>query len=491
MERSPKLPQKKLKILLIVPPAELRYSKLATSSDILNKAKCYPAIGLGYIASALEKTGYDVTYVDFFASKKKYNDIIEIMRLKDPDIVGLTCNISTYIPVKILAYLVKSVKKSCLVVIGGILLNIYPEEIMSCPFFDYGVIGEGEETIVDLLHHIETDGNVESVDGVVYKRGSVITKTHPRRINNRLDSLPFPAWHLMPMERYRSDISRNRTLGVILTSRGCPFHCTYCYNETPWRSRSPTNVVDEVELLYRSENVREFYFTDATFSVDRKRVRDICRELIRRKIAITWQCETRLDCIDETTLAYMRKAGCRRILCGIESGCNVILRRIEKKLTVNLIRKSIQQIKDSGMEIYASFMLGLPGETLSTMEKTIEFARELDLDYVLFTIATAAPGTKMLEDALKEGTIERDYWRDFVAGQMHDFPVMYLKSPKYSFKDLHRMVRKGYTSFYLRPKYIFNRLKKVKLFSELKNNLGGIKNLLIELLFITNVIRKH
>lgn len=249
----------------------------------------------------------------------------------------------------------------------------------------------------------------------------------------------------------------------MITSRGCTFQCSFCEQRTGnIRYRSPENVVDEMEECQNRYGVREIDIFDPLFTINKKRVIEICKEIQKRKLKLAWSCRSRVDTIDEETLIEMKKSGCYRIYYGIESGDEEILRNIKKNTKISQIKKSINLTKKTGILAFGYFMLGNPGETKKSIIKTIKLAKELPLDYAQFSRSSILPGTAQYEEWMKY--YKEDYWNDFVKyGKIKEMKRL---NTKLSDKELNFFIKKAYREFYFRPIQIFRILKNIKTVDE-------------------------
>jgi radical SAM superfamily enzyme YgiQ (UPF0313 family) len=280
-------------------------------------------------------------------------------------------------------------------------------------------MGEYEMSLLDLVKALDKNTPLGKIKGIAYKeKGKVII--NPRRENiEDLDKLPFPAWHLMPMDMYFTPYSRTKTSIEVLTSRGCPFKCTYCvfpqliYNSRKVRYRSAKSVVDEVEILLKKYKKEGIYFNDDTFTVNRNHVMGICGEIMKRKLKFRWGCFGRVDTVDREMLENMKRAGCVLIKYGVESGSQKILDRVEKGYKISDIKKAFKLTKEIGIGTHGTFMIGLPGEDSSTIEETMELAKEIDADTILWALLTPFPGTALFDEAEKKGHIEEKNWEKY------------------------------------------------------------------------------
>lgn len=472
----------KSKITLIVPPVDYKYCAILTTSSLMTTVRKFPSLGLGYVAAVLEQHGYAIQYIDMFASNISLEKLRSLL-IKDPPIyVGITTDMATINIARDISRILKDINPNCTVIIGGYNIGLYPDEILDYPSFDIGVMGEGEITIVDLMEKLENGADLGLVNGIVYKQNGKIIKTKPREVIRDLDALPFPARHLMPTKRYISSINKRGYLTTMLASRGCPFNCLYCIKDHDFRMRSPVNVVDEIEYIVKKLDIHEIYFLDPTFSIEQSRVIEICKEIIRRKLHVTWEAATRVDCVSPELLKWMKRAGCVRIQYGIESGDPRVLRILRKKITLPQIENAFTWAKQEGLEILASFMLGCPGDTLETIERTIKYAIKLDPDYIVFTIATILPGTDIQDLAIKKGVINKDLWKHYMHGNVQEIPNPIFSSKDFDRAKLEVLLKRAYRRFYLRPTYFIKRFLKNRSIIELKNNFLGFKIVLLEIL---------
>jgi anaerobic magnesium-protoporphyrin IX monomethyl ester cyclase len=470
------------KITLIVPPAEDRYTAVITASTLITSTRKYPALGLGYIAAILEKKGYTVRYVDMFASSISVQELQAMLRNDPPKYVGITTDFATINPAKEIARVLKRLDPSCKVIVGGCNLGIYPDEIMQSSYFDVGVVGEGDLTIIDLMDALESGRVLDSVKGIVFKKDKEIIKTPPREHVRDLDSLPFPARHLMPLKEYTSSVSKHGHLTTMLSSRGCPFNCLFCVRDHDYRERSIKNVVDEIGHIVNDFHIEEIYIFDPTFTANKKRVIAICKEIIKRKIDVTWVTETRVDCVSLDLLRWMKRAGCTRVQYGVESVDPGILKELRKNITLKQIYNAFKWTKRSGLEILASFMIGSPGDTVESILRTINTAVKLNPDYAVFTITTIFPGTDLHDRAVDDKIIDPEEWKSFMRGESPTIPTPIYTTAEFDRTRLVSFLKYAYRRFYLRPSYVLKRILKIRSFYELVNNIAGLRSVLTEIL---------
>ncbi len=373
-------------------------------------------LGLGYIAAVLEEEGNSVEIIDTNVENKSGKELQK--RVENADIVGITGMITEFQEVLRIINIVKETKENIKVILGGPLATTLPKELLQVSQADFIVIGEGEKTIVNLVSAIKQGGNFTNVKGIAYKDGDrIIVANQPEPIAN-LDTIPFPARHLLDMNRYLQNHFENFGLKIkdfgkikstnLITSRGCPYSCTFCFKDMwghKWRPRSPENIVKEMALLNQRYGVNGFFFNDDTFVVDKKRVFLFCQLLRDECLDVVWYCNSRVDLMTKELLKAMYDAGCRGIAYGIESGNQQILDSMKKNITLEQITNAIKWAKETGIHVSGYFMIGMLGETKDTIRQTTAFAKELDLDYYGFSLVTPLLGTELYDSAVKRGLI--------------------------------------------------------------------------------------
>jgi anaerobic magnesium-protoporphyrin IX monomethyl ester cyclase len=288
-----------------------------------------------------------------------------------------------------------------LLVAGGSLPTSNPEEYLSS--FDVVAVGEGEETMFEIVRGFENGGDTSEVRGLVYRdaRTGHVVRTPARPFIKNLDSIPFPSRDFFDNQSYKHYYrnSFGYTTTSVITSRGCPFRCDFCSRPVfgnDLRSRSAGNIADEVEEV-QNLGYDRIWFADDCFTLNRRRLMALCDELAKRKIRIGWECLSRVDTVDQEIVQKMKKAGCIRMFFGIESGNDSVLRLMRKEITVKQASDAVRATKNAGVQVGAFFILGYPGENERTVLDTISFASSLPLDYLSFTLPYPIPGTPLFE----------------------------------------------------------------------------------------------
>jgi anaerobic magnesium-protoporphyrin IX monomethyl ester cyclase len=409
----------------------------------------FPPLGLGYITAHLKNKGISVELVD--CTFLSFKDAMERIRNSHPRIIGLQVMFS--MKEKALQ-MVELLRKDCeLLVAGGPLPTSNPEEFLQS--FDVVGLGEGEETMLDIVQAVQNGKPLKQVKGIAYKDLGKTIFTAPRDFINNLDEIPFPAREMFDNQAYKAYYSRNfgYTTTSIMTSRGCPFQCDFCSRPVfgnRFRSRTPKNIAEEVQQVHDLCYDR-VWFADDCFTLGRKRFLDICHELIRRRVNIGWECLSRVDTIDEEVAEKMRKAGCVRVFFGIESGNDTVLKLMNKQITVRQAEQAVNTCKKAGIQVGAFFILGYPGETDKTVLDTVDFASSLPLDYLSFTFPYPIPGTPLYE-RVKDSMIMEE-WTE--PDNIHLIKHKLLYQSSISESKLKFALFKGMTQHYIR-KYLGN-----------------------------------
>ncbi len=444
-----------MKILLVIPPnsQEERYGKFSSIGTL------YPPLGLAYIAAVLEKNNFEVRVVDSEAMNYSYSDVEQIIKRFNPDVVGMSVYFNTINRCYKVAERIKKINPHIKIVLGGAQVTLDPN-LVKDKNIDFGIYGEGEISFRNLIKAIENHLTVSKVNGLIWKKANKIIINKPQRLVENLDELPMPARHLFPMSKYHSsaNLRGKRTLNI-MTSRGCPYKCTYCAGSLifggTYRYHSTDRVIEELKELKEKYGADDIQFYDETFTANKKRVIDLCNKIIKNKLNIEWSCFTRVNLVDPELLKKMKQAGCYQIFYGLESGVQRLLNLIKKGITLEQSRRAMKWTHEAGIETWVSFMMGLPTETKQESEQTIKFALEVDPNFVQFPITTPYPGTEMYDLAKKNGKFLTDNWDDYTA-----WDVVFVSNGRTP-EEIRETVSKAYRAFYLRPSYMIRRIKSV------------------------------
>ncbi|MBN1871064.1 MAG: radical SAM protein [Candidatus Omnitrophica bacterium] len=459
-----------MKVLLV------RSNEFTRSSET-NITGIYPPLGLAYIASSLVSAGHKAHIIDNQVAGLSGNMLKDKIKKYDPDIVLMSAMTPSWQSVVSMARFLKKVAPKIKIVVGGPHLTAYPAESLSEDSIDFGVYGEGEVTVQEAIKAIENGSDLAGMPGIIYRTEDGVIVNPPRKEIEDLDSVPFPAVEMLPYSRYLA-LSVKSPFFTIVTSRGCPYRCTFCYQGYlgRYRARSAENVVEEMELLVNKFKMKEIIIFDETFCVDRDRVFAISDMIRRKNLRFKWDFRSRVDLIDGEILKAVKGAGCSRIHLGIESGNQSTLDKMRKGITIPEIIHKVRLAKKAGLEVRGYFMLAYPGETMKHMLKTAEFAKSLPLDWASFTVTIGLPCTEIYKQALEEKTFELDYWREYTKGNTLNARP-YFTGGGLDENDIFALKRRAYLKFYLRPRSIANLLKCVAY-----NGIYGNLNTLLKVL---------
>lgn len=461
----------KKRILLIYPPSPVlnREDRCQQPTKELIVIPPLPPADLMYLAAVAEKQGFEAKIADYSQSGDYEADLREFK----PDY--LVVNIATPTLEHDLDA-VKKAKEICpnitTVAKGAAFLTLGEKIVSEHNELDFGILGEAEDTLKDILDNKPKN----NILGIYYKENDEVKFTGKRPFIEDLDSLPFPARHLVNNNIYRRP-DNNKVQATIKVSRGCPFHCFFCL-ATPVsgakvRRRSPENIVAEIRECVEKYNIKNFLFWSDIFNIDKDWTMKLCQAIIDSGLKITWSANTRADTADYEMAKIMYKSGCRLVSIGVESGSQYMLEKMGKKITLNDVRRTVKVFKKAKIRIYNYFVIGLPWETEETVEETIKFAIELNSDFISFYTATPLPGSRFYDYALehnlfdKETSFENAYY--YPAVNTHNLT-------RERVFELHKAAVKR---FYLRPLYILKMLLRIRSFEEVKNYFTAGMNVLL------------
>jgi len=433
---------------------------------------------LSYSAAVLERDGIDVELYDFPALGWEKKKLADLIKEKLPDFVVLDSTTPSIYSDIDCAGIVKD-NSTAKVIMVGPHISALPEEtlLMAKGKVDVSCIGEYDYTIRDVVNNFN---NLDSVPGIAYYREEKVIKTNPRPLIEDLDELPFPAWRHLDLMKYFDGGKLHPYIDVI-SGRGCPNLCIFCLwpqvmHGLKYRFRSPENVVDELEYDIKlcSQVLKgEFFFEDDTFTVNKERAILICEEILRRGLKITFSVNARADTADLKMFKIMKRAGCRELLVGFESGSQEVLNNANKNITIEQSRKFMELSKKTGLQVHGCFVIGLPGETEETAERTVDFALSLGCDTVQFSGAVPFPGTKFFEMSEQKGWLKTKDWQKWLGGGEQKGVVEY---PDISEEKINYYVDSGLKRFYFRPAYMLRFLFNTRSFSDLYRKFRGAYN---------------
>ena len=385
-----------MRVLLLSTPHPLEESPL-------------PPLSLSYLGGVLAQEGIEVKILDFLVTHYHPKKLRRELEKYRPQLVGATCVTLNYPIARRILKVCKDFDSRIFTVIGGPHVTFAPEDtLLSSPWIDAIVIGEGERTLVELARAVTENKDIHQVSGIAFADGGAIVKTSPRTLIEDLDQLPLPARELLPMARYRA----LGTPCTVITSRGCPYKCIFCSGHRMFgprvRFRSPGLVVDEIEKLQGDFGLDKINIVDDTFTLNQSHAQTVCEEMLRRNLKVEWSVFARVDRISEDLAQLMNRAGCEWVLFGVESADEGILKTIKKGTTPEDVRRGVKIAAEAGINVFNSFILGLPGESWGTAQKTLAFGDELYQKYGAkygFHMLSPLPGTEIYERAEDYGIL--------------------------------------------------------------------------------------
>ena len=447
------------RIIFVWPPvtAEERYGAIAEGGTFM------PPLGIASLAAVCRKAGHEVRVLDCEALGLSPSQSAERMLDWHPDYVGFSSTTLGIFAAAKVAKILRENQNNLKIIIGGPHVTSVPEKTMELfPYFDIGVLREGERTIIELLDSIENNGKLDRVDGLALRKGGTIHLTENRQFIKALDELPIPAYDLFPRltETYRTPVFslyREPAMSVIL-SRGCPGRCCFCDRSVfgkVTRAHSADYALRLWKMLHFQYGIKDIMVQDDTFTAFRKLLVQTCEKLKTEQLDMRWTCNARVDYMTPQILKLMKEAGCWAIAYGIETGSQRILDYMGKRITLAQVRKAVRWTREAGIRSRGFFILGYPTETKAEIGKTIEFMLNLDLDDIHVSLFTPFPNTESYYQALENGTLDDDW------SKMSQWNPVF-KPAGFEDGDLERYLRQAVRGFYLRPRIILSYLFLIK-----------------------------
>ncbi|MBS3080344.1 radical SAM protein [Candidatus Pacearchaeota archaeon] len=449
-----------MKVLLIAPNYLKVYSYVSEEATMI-----LPPLGLAYIASYLRANGIDIQVLDLAALRSNEEMEKNLIKNSKADLVAMAATTNTVMEAYHLAKITKEVLPKAKTAVGGPHPTMEPiRTLKECEDIDYCIISEAEDIMLELSRALENNYSVKTILGISYRDEFGVIKVTPTRpLIQDLDKLPFPARDLLPLNKYWTPGVRRYPFMTLMSSRGCPYSCTFCSNfrtqGKQFRFRSPENVLAEIDELVNKYGVKEINIIDDNFTFMPQRVKEICDLLIQRNYDLILKTGNgiRSDRVTLPMLKHMKKAGFYLVAFGIESGNPEILKKMRKGETKEQIKQSVKWAKQAGLITEGFFMFGNEGEGREQMLQTIEFAKELDLNIAQFQVYTPVPGSPYYEKIAKEGKVFSQKWEDFNA---FNEPLFEYGESKYDL--MLEMQQRAYREYYFRPRIIVKKLMEVR-----------------------------
>jgi len=467
-----------LDVLLISPPVFYEDSDNIWKEINSN----FPPLGLASIAACVRQKGYSVKIIDCNIVSPSLHSFEKFFKEKIVEkyasirFIGLTAMTPTIKKAYKIADICKIYFPQATVVFGGVHTTFLYEEVLQKKSVDLAVIGEGEITFQEIV----SGKKLKNVDGIAYKKkinGKIkIVQTKDRQRISDLNSLPMPAYDLLPILKYRPAKGTYKRLPAMsmITSRGCPGRCTFCSKTLGMKMvfKSAETIYKEIEFLVKRYGIKQILFYDDTLTVYNENVHKLCDLIIKNRLNISWTCFARVDFVDYNLLKKMKRAGCHQIMYGVESIDKRVLKNINKHINIKQVINATKWTKKARIECRLAFMVGNPGDNLKSIKKNITFVNKLNPDLLIVNITTPFPGTEMYKWAKSKGLILTYDWDDYNLST----PVMRLENLTSSqIKDLYKLM---YKRFYFRPKYIFGMFFKIRHLNDILTLLSGAKSLI-------------
>lgn len=452
------------KIYLIYPPSPVmnREERCQQPTDDLIVIPPLAPLDLMYFASIARDVGFEPIIRDYSYPVSSYDDFTIDLKKIAPKYILVNVATPTLENDLMSLRIAKEVFGDSITTIakGAHFSFLAKQVLQSHDFIDIAICGEGELTLKEILQ----GSPLSEIKGICYRDDYEIVENQRRPFNENLDDLPYPARDLIDNSLYiRPD--NNKKQAVIKVSRGCPYHCFFCLatplNGRIVRKRSAENIIGEIRECVEKYGINNFIFWSDIFNLDKEWTRDLCRKIIESGLKITFSTNTRADSADMETIILMKKAGCRLVSIGVESGSQYMLDKMGKKITLSQIVNTVKAFKKSGIQIYAYYVIGLPWETKETIKDTLNFAKKLNTDYVSFYTATALVGTTFYDYVENSSLGELDYSHPYY------FPTV--RTHELSSQEVFEYHKKMVREYYLRPLYILKMLLKIRSFAQLSN----------------------
>jgi anaerobic magnesium-protoporphyrin IX monomethyl ester cyclase len=435
----------------------------------------YP-IYLSFTAAVVEEAGFEVLFTDAIMDELSIEQFAQQVRDIGPRLALIeTSTPSIEFDLETAAAVKQWSPGTCVALLGSHVTYFDREIMAEHPAVDAVVRGEFEYTCADLARALEDGGDLSRVLGLTYRDADGDVHRNPDRPHfEPLDQMPFPARHIVRDAGYRAGIYSGGHPTAMVSSRGCPYRCTFClwpdvlYGHK-FRARSAENVVDEIEEAVRVYDHDEIYFDDDTFTVDRQRVMDICRLILERGLEkeVEWIAQCRVDTIDREMLEAMKAANCGYILFGVESGSPQMLKKMKKGITLDKVRHAFELTKKVGIKTQAFFLFGIPGETKDTVRETIEFAKELNASSTQFAVAIPHPGTALYEECKTNGWLTTENWADYTS------EACVIETPWLTAEEVEEARIRAYREYYYRPQFIVGEALKIRRLADIKRLARG------------------
>jgi anaerobic magnesium-protoporphyrin IX monomethyl ester cyclase len=449
----------------------------------------YP-IFLSYAVALAREAGIETSFLDGVCDEMGIEQYAAAVARLAPDFVAMESSTPSIDHDLESVRQIKKLRPQTFVALMGSHATYFHRQLLEeHPEVDAIIRGEFEITIRETALALKNGTPLSQVAGLTFREGSAISVTPDRPMDFDLDAWPYPARDIIPIEKYQTAQYQGKNGTFMLSSRGCPYRCTFCLWPgtmvgRDFRARRPESVVDEMQHLVEQHGVDDIYFDDDTMTIDRERLLKICQLIQERELKVHWIAMGRVDTVDEELLSEMRKAGCDNVYLGVESGSPEILKRLKKGIQLSQVERAFKIARKVGIRTQAFFMLGGPGETKETLKETIDFAVRLDPDNAQFAAAVPYPGTEMYEESLRKGYLKAATWEDYAARDI------VLETETLSRLDLEKARLEAYRRFYLRPRFILRTALRLTNIREFRRVLRGTLSIASRLIYFSRNVRR-
>jgi anaerobic magnesium-protoporphyrin IX monomethyl ester cyclase len=440
----------------------------------------FPPLGLLYLAGYVRaNSDHDVSLYDLPAEDATLDDLASRLKNERPDLVGISGITHNLASVKAVADTVKRTDAGIKVCFGGPHIAQFPAESIGLDTIDYTVSGEGEIPFLALLNALEKQESLEHIPALSYKQSGKTVVADTPAVTTDIENLPLPARDLVNPKNYFYILGKKATFATVLSSRGCPFKCTFCATTRGgYRTRSAKSVVDEMEECL-AMGAEEIHFIDDTFNIRQERLADVSREILARNLKVRWAFRARADGINEEGMALASRAGCIRFHLGVEAGTEEGLKALKKGITLDQVNTAVGLARKYGIVSAAYFIIGCSYErSREDVLRTIEFAVRLNPDFAMFNILAIYPGTEIFDEAVSRGLLDEGFWRQFARNPDPGF-VIPLWEEHLNRHQLDQLVKHAYRRFYFRPGPIWREVRSLTSLTEFKRKAGAALSILL------------
>lgn len=454
--------------IVLVRPFIRDYVNSMSASSFESSIGLVPPLNLCSIAAMLESVGIDVLIYDCEAPTSSESQFVEYLQRHKPKYVGISMITTNFHGALKTARLIRSTLPDSYIIGGGTHMMIYPEETFTYDEFNFGIIGEAEQSLADfILQHQAGDVDYSSIPGLVYRENGKVIKSAKWALIEDLDVIPFPAYHLLERDNYRMPNTGNNVITLYLT-RGCLYMCGFCFRNDQLKNvryKSIDKVIEEITYMVETFGARSINFVDEIMTFKKRYFLEFCEKLSAKNFDLEWQAPTRANCVDEEIIIAAKKSGCRTFRFGLESGSEDIMKKNEKHLSLATSENALRLCRKHGIKTVGYFIIGYLDETEETIRATIDFAKRMRPDYAAFFPATPMPETALYRESIEKGLVPGDYWRDFVLGKQKE-------AIPFIFPNAGEWTQRAYREFYFSPVFIFRQLLTWKFYAEFFQNVN-------------------